>query len=263
MINKILIGDTEVTIYGAGPTLVMCHGFTTNSNFWREQIDFFSKTHQVIVFDLPGHGASPRPAHRQYSINAFVDDLEKIFNTLSIENAILIGLSMGGTIAQFFAIKHPNLLCALVLVSATPHGVGTADQVSKLLSVIESVGIEHANQLVIDHSFGRQARLELIRFAKHEVSKTPAFVAHDAISSMIAADTRHLLSKITLPTLVICGEEDLITPVNQSEYLVTGITDAQLHLIKQAGHFPMLEQPEQFNLALQSFLDQLPAPIKV
>ncbi|MCT8962743.1 alpha/beta hydrolase [Pseudomonas veronii] len=259
MKNTMLIGDTQVSVYGSGPTLVMCHGFTTTAKFWREQIGTFSQTHRVVVLDLPGHGRSPRPADRKYTIDAFVADLELIFETLVITDAVLIGLSMGGTVSQHFALKNPGLLKALVLVGATPHGLGPAVQVHNVLEAIERLGVEQSSQDVIDRSFGSCASSELLAFAKNEVINTPAFVAREAIVSLNAADSRPLLAKLKMPTLVICGEEDQITPPDQSLNLAKGIPHATLELLKKAGHFPMLEQPERFNAALRSFVDRISA----
>ncbi|UOP10330.1 alpha/beta fold hydrolase [Pseudomonas palleroniana] len=254
-----LIGDTQVGIYGSGPTLVMCHGFTTTAQFWREQIGTFSQTHRVVVLDLPGHGRSPRPADRKYTIDAFVTDLELIFKTLTITDAVLIGLSMGGTVSQHFALKNPELLKALVLVGATPHGLGPAVQVNNVLEAIERLGVEQSSQDVIDRSFAPGTCTELLAFAKREVINTPDFVAREAIVSLNEADSRPLLTKLKMPTLVICGEEDQITPPDQSSSLATGIPNATLELLKRAGHFPMLEQPERFNAVLCAFLDRISA----
>jgi pimeloyl-ACP methyl ester carboxylesterase len=254
-----LIGDTQVSVYGNGPTLVMCHGFTTTAQFWREQIKPFSQTHRVVVFDLPGHGCSPRPTERTYTIESFVTDLELIFKTLRITDAVLIGLSMGGTVSQHFALKNPEFLKALVLVGATPHGLGPAVQVSSVLGAIDRLGVGQASQNVIDRSFPAGTDTELLAFAKTEVLNTPEFVAREAIVSLNDADSRPLLAKLTLPTLVICGKEDQITPPDQSLILANGIPNATLEYLNNAGHFPMLEQPKQFNAVLYAFLNQISA----
>lgn len=90
------IGDTFVRISGQGFPLVFVHGFTTTSEFWREQAEEFSKAYRVIRINLPGHGASPAPTSRSYCLEDFVEDVNRVFRELSIEKAILIGLSMGG-----------------------------------------------------------------------------------------------------------------------------------------------------------------------
>ncbi len=259
MTSSTLIGDTRVTVHGSGPTLFMCHGFTTTGAFWREQITVFSKTHRVVVLDLPGHGASPRPDGRDYTMDAFVGDLELVFRNLQLNDAVLVGLSMGGTIAQRFALRNAGLLRALVLVGATPHGLGPDVQVDNVLRAIDQLGVERASQAVIDRSFGASAPKQLLAFARDEVTQTPAFVARQAIASLNAADSRADLPRLRLPTLVVCGEEDRITPPGESRALVAGLPDAELLLIPDAGHFPMLEQPAAFNGGLRRFIDRLTA----
>lgn len=99
-IDTMNIGDTVVRVSGTGTPLVFVHGFTTTSEFWREQVEPFSSNHRVIRINLPGHGVSPRPEGRAYTIEAFADDVLKVYETLEIKDAVLIGLSMGGAIAS-------------------------------------------------------------------------------------------------------------------------------------------------------------------
>lgn len=254
MTQDILIGDTLVQQAGSGPALVFCHGFTTTAAFWREQLPAFSGTHRVVALNLPGHGRSPRPRQRPYTIDAFVADLEGVFEALQIDDAVLVGLSMGGTIAQRFALKHPQWLHRLCLVGATPHGLGPDVQAQQVVSAIAELGVERASQAVIERSFWPGAAPELLAFARAEVAQTPDYVALEAIASLNAADSRADLSRIALPTLVVCGSQDRITPPAQSRLLAEGIAGARLVLIDEAAHFPMLEQPAAFNAALRAFL---------
>jgi pimeloyl-ACP methyl ester carboxylesterase len=131
--QEVTIGDTFVRVSGQGFPLVFVHGFTTTSEFWKEQAEEFSKSYRVIRINLPGHGASPSPASRSYRIEDFVEDVARVFQHLSIDRAVLIGLSMGGIIAQKIAVKYPHLLEALVLVDTTSHGIG-ADATARTLS---------------------------------------------------------------------------------------------------------------------------------
>ena len=253
----ISIGDMQVIVEGSGPTLVFCHGFTTTGQFWRKQLASFSASYRLVVLNLPGHGISPAPRNRRYTIDAFVADLELVFRELKIEKAILIGLSMGGTIAQRFALRNPKLLQALVLVGATPHGLGADVKVENVIANIDALGVEQASQNVIERSFGSAASRDLLEFGKQEVIQTPAFVAKEAIASLNEADTRAQLRQIALETLVICGEEDRITPVDESRTLAAEIPNAELAIISKAAHFPMLEQPAQFNAVLGRFINRI------
>ncbi len=257
MKDAMAIGDMQVSVRGDGPPLVFCHGFTTTGQFWREQLDPFSQTHRVVVVNLPGHGTSARPKDRAYTIDAFANDIAHVFDKLDLQDAVLVGLSMGGTVAQRFALKHPSRIVGLVLVGATPHGLGPDVQVENVLAAIDELGVEQASQRVIERSFGPRASRELVEFAKKEVTQTPEFVARRAIASLNESDTRDELGQISVPTLVVCGKEDRITPPAQSQELVQGIPNARLALLDDAGHFPMLEVPDTFNAELRRFLDAL------
>jgi pimeloyl-ACP methyl ester carboxylesterase len=122
------------------------------------------------------------------------------------------------------------------------------------LAAIADLGNETAIQNVAAGSFGPGASPALVDWAKHEVSRTPDFVARAAIESINKSDTRSLLSRIAVPTLVIVGEHDTITPRTESYKLNEGIPDSNLVVIDNAGHFPMLEQPRQFNRVIRGFL---------
>ncbi|MGF6999648.1 alpha/beta fold hydrolase [Paraburkholderia sp. GAS32] len=253
----VAIGDARVWVWDDGESrtpLVFCHGFTTTSEFWREQVEVFAKDFLVVAVNLPGHGISPAPVERAYTMDAFVDDLHDIFAALRLHDAVLVGLSMGGTISQRFALKHGGLLKKLVLVGATPHGLGADVDASNVLDAIALHGVQKASQDVIDRSFAAEASPALLEFARREVVQTPGHVARIAIVSLNRADTRDSLERIGVPTLVVCGEEDVITPPSESRALAKGIPDASLLLMPGAGHFPMLEKPAEFNAALRTFL---------
>jgi pimeloyl-ACP methyl ester carboxylesterase len=256
--NDILsIGDMHVRVAGHGPALVFCHGYTTTGEFWRHQMSAFSRDHRLVVPDLPGHGRSAYPRGRRYTIDAFVGDLVRLFDELGLDDAILVGLSMGGTIAQRFALQHGSRLRALVLVGATPHGLGPDVRVENVLQAIDRFGVAAASQAVIDRSFGSAASDELLEFAREQVAKTPEFVAREAIVSLNEADSRAQLARLALPTLVVCGEEDVITPPAESRALAAGIPGATLQMVAEAAHFPMLEQPERFNAILGDFIARI------
>ena len=258
--KAIEIGDTVVEVSGEGTPLVFVHGFTTTAEFWREQVEAFSARHQMVRINLPGHGRSPRPEDRSYTIDAFVEDVLKVYRALAIESAVLVGLSMGGTVAQNFALSYPERVRALVLVGATPHGLGADVNVDNVLKAIDELGVVVASQKVIERSFGAAASPQLVEFAKNEVAQTPAFVAREAIASLNSSDSRARLGEIHVPTLVVVGDEDIITPPSESQALAAGIPSSELAIIPSAGHFPMLEQPDRFNPLLGEFLTRQGVP---
>lgn len=192
-----------------------------------------------------------------YTIENFSDDLVQLMKKLRIEEAVLVGLSMGGSIVMRTALDHPELVRALVLVDTSARGVGEAIEASGVLSQIEAVGVEAASGGVIEHSFAATADPKVVDWAKKEVTKTPAHVAKEAIVSLGTFNAQDDLDRITCPTLIIVGEEDKITPVLLSERLNKGIRGSRLVIIEGSNHFPMLEQPAAFEKAMSDFLTSI------
>jgi 3-oxoadipate enol-lactonase len=147
---------------------------------------------------------------------------------------------------------------ALVLVDTTSHGIGPDATADAFLANADKRGFKKAVEDLSDISFSSSASPALLEWARREVIQTPEFVARAAVRSLNDADTRGSLSQIKVPTLVIAGEEDRVTPPQESEILTKGISDSTLALIPGAGHFSMLENPVAFNCILRRFLDGLP-----
>jgi pimeloyl-ACP methyl ester carboxylesterase len=247
----------NVEVSGEGPAIIFIHGFTTTSGFWRNQVDVLAQDHKVVRFDLRGHGDSAKPRGVPYTIEAFSDDLVQLMGRLGIDDAVLVGLSMGGSIVMRTALDHPELVKALVLVDTSAAGVGEAIASSRVLSQIQAVGVETASSDVIEHSFAASADRSVVDWAKQEVTKAPVHVATEAIVSLGTFDVRDDLEKIGCPTIIIVGEEDEITPISLSERLNKGIAGSELVIIRGSNHFPMLEQPAVFNKALMEFLESI------
>jgi 3-oxoadipate enol-lactonase len=164
---------------------------------------------------------------------------------------------MGGIIAQKTAVKYPHLVKALVLVDTTAHGTGADATADAFLAVVDKRGAKKAIQDLSDLSFGSSATPALVEWARREVIQSPEFVARAAIRSISDADTRDSLVQIKVPTLVIAGDGDRVTPPRESEILAKGIGNSTLSIIPGAGHFSMLEKPTAFNRILRRFLDEL------
>src|SRR3977135_3072313 len=155
--RDVTIGDTFVRISGQGFPLVFVHGFTTTSEFWKEQAEEFSKAYRVIRINLPGHGASPAPPSRGYCLEDFVEDVARVFRELSIEKAVLIGLSMGGVVAPKFAPKNGHFAKAVVRADPTAHGIGPDATDDAFLAVADKQGYKKAVQDLSDISFSSSA----------------------------------------------------------------------------------------------------------
>lgn len=255
-----LINGINTEVKGEGDPIVFIHGFTTTSKFWQHQVPEFSKTHQVVVLDLPGHGDSLKDVDGDYTVPGFARSVFAVLDHLKIAEAVLVGLSMGGTVVQEMYSKQPTRVRALVLAGTTSHGLGPAVQAESVLSRIKAIGVAPASQEVIEKSFAATTSRDLVMWAKAEVSKTPGHVADPAIRSLNAFDSRSWLHNVHVPTLIVVGREDGITPVQESVNLSNKILGSKLVIVDGAAHFPMLERPTEFNGALRAFLAEKAQP---
>ncbi|MER1968001.1 alpha/beta fold hydrolase [Castellaniella sp. GW247-6E4] len=131
-------------------------------------------------------------------------------------------------------------------------------QADNVITRIQQIGTAAASKEVIVHSFSSHTDSAIVEWAQREVIKTPRHVAEPAIRSLDSFDVRDKLSRLTVPTLIIVGEEDEITPIASSQFLHDAIPGSELHIIPKAAHFPMLERSHTFNQTALAFLDKIP-----
>lgn len=253
MIDNIAVG-LNYTVTGSGPDLVFVHGFTTTSGFWRHQIEDLSSEFRVLALDLPGHGDSPADPKYTHDIPYFSRILEDLLDLNGVDKAIVVGLSMGGCVVQDFCLNNPERVRALGLVGTTAKGFGPAVHAENVIARIQEIGMANAAQEVIEKSFSENTPREVIDWARREVSKTPKWVAEQAVRSLDAYDSTSRIHEIKVPTFVAVGNEDAISPPSESEYIHSRLDDSELLVLEGTAHFPMLEKPQAFNHAFRQFL---------
>jgi 3-oxoadipate enol-lactonase len=248
--------------HGSGLPLILIHGWGGTRTVWAQQIEAFARNHRVIAVDLPGHGDSGRPAgDHHYSPAACAADIHALADALGIEQAVLLGQSMGTLIAQLYCLAHPARVKALVLNGALagspPAGVQAGPWVEAIQKEIESRGMKGYLDQYLRYFFSpgfdpvviRSATVECYKFAQH------AALAYCRAVSVI--DIRDRLGEIRVPTLLIVGSEDGRTPVDESEYMNRRIPDSWLRIVKGAGHVANVEKPHEFNRAVLGFLETI------
>ena len=234
---------------GAGSSLLFIHGVMGTHSLWEIQTSFFSKNYQVCSVDLPGHGRS-EIAPEKISISTYAKMVSDIITMLDLNNPVVCGYSMGGAIGLQLALDWPSQLRTLVLV-----GTGAKMGVHPDILTTIRTNIKEGIDLVYDQwAFSKKTDRDLIETVKRQVLETKSQIAVADWEACDAFDCRARLEEIQLPTLVIVGEEDKLTPVWYSEYLWEQIQGSALEKIPDSGHYVMLEQPDQFNKVLHSFL---------
>ncbi len=258
------------------PRFVLLHGFAASVFSWREVMQPFAERGTVVAYDRPAFGLTARPMPGEwtgtnpYSIDAQVELAIGMMDTLGMPRAILVGNSAGGTVAALTALRHPARVRALILVSpAIFIGGGSASWYQPLMTTPQGRRI---GQLV-----ARQIRnwgIEFARSAWHDPTKlTPEIwegytrplraenwdrALWEFTAASRPTDLSRRLAELTMPTLVITGDDDRIVPTEQSVRLARTLPNAQLVVIPRCGHIPQEECPEAFMRAVDDFLQQLP-----
>jgi 3-oxoadipate enol-lactonase len=246
----------------AGLPVIFLHGFPFSHRMWDPQMRSLPNTFRAISYDIRGHGDS-QVADGQYSLEFFVDDLIAIMDHLVIEKAVLCGLSMGGYIALRAVERHPERVKGLILAD-TKSGADTNEAKVKRSSAMATVKREGVPAFA--ESFAKAI------FASETFSKNPQAVAFikeiirgNTILGICGAllalagrtDTTESLAAISVPTLILVGEEDALTPPSESEALHSRIQGSELVSIPGAAHMSNIENEAAFNEALLSYLKKL------
>ncbi len=237
-------------IQGQGLPLVLIHSSMQSHRQWQYQ-QSIAKQERLILLDLPGHGQSEQ-LDGDVSVKRLTSIVAQLIQKLDFDKIIFLGHSIGGAIGLQFALDYAELLEGLILV-------GTGAKMGVFPAILEDIRTHYHEgiELTIGQlGFGSTADPKLVEFAKQECFHCNPKVAYDDFNACNNFDVRQRLNQIHIPTLVIVGDEDQLTPLKWSQFLANQIPNADLVVIESAGHMVMMEQPEQFNNAIKSFLQK-------
>ena len=218
---------------GSGEPFILLHGNEEDSTYFENQIEYFRNRYRVIAIDTRGHGKSPRGT-APFTIGQFSDDLYDFMKSHGISKAVILGFSDGANIAMKFAIKHPGMVKALILNGGN----------------LNAKGVKRTTQIPIEIGY---------RISKRFVGKSPKAAKNTEMLGLMVNDPNidpRELSKITAPTLVICGTGDMIKESHTKE-IARCLPDAELTIIR-GDHFIANKRPTEFNRAVDNFLKKLP-----
>lgn len=244
----------------SGPAVVLLHGYPFNRTLWREQAEALHN-HRVITPDLRGHGEStilPGTA----TMESMARDVAGLLDHLKIGRATIGGLSMGGYVALAFHQLFSQRVRALILADTRAQGDTEDNKKTRAVQAEKAVseGMEGIADAMLPKLFAPETvaqRPEIVKRVREMMVQTPPEGAAAALRGMAEReDQRPFLSRIIVPTLIIVGRQDVITPPEDSEAMHNAIGGSQLKLIEGAGHVSNLERPEEFNEALSKFLQQ-------
>ena len=232
-----------------GPPVVFIHGAGGGHQHWLYQVWGLPQT-ETYALDLPGHGRSAGPSRDR--IADYGDWVVAFLDALGLEQAVLVGHSMGGAISQDVALRYPQRVAGLGLV-------GTGARLRVLPAILEGIhrDFEATVRLIVQHAFGPEAPPEMTRLGRRQMAQTPPDVLYGDFVACDRFDVVGRLGEIAAPVVVVCGTQDRLTPVKYAAYLRDHLRDARLHLVEGAGHMVMVERPQAVAQALGDLLARM------
>lgn len=252
-------------IHGSGEPLVMITGYADHSGQWFRQLPGLARHCRAIAFDNRGAGRSDKP-DVPYTMQMLAGDVAGLLEALSIDSAHIYGASMGGMVAQEFALQYPKMTLGLVLGGTTCGGAYTVmpdDEVMALLADnerLERLTAEEAAREMFSFScspaFVRKNPQVTDEYVARAVEyPMPPYALRRQMQAILGHDTYDRLPDIAAPTLVICGGADRLMPAENSELLASRIPDVQLLVLEGVGHGFCYEAPDEANKAIVDFLN--------
>ena len=240
------------------PILVFANSLGSDLRIWDGVVAHLAGEFRIIRYDKRGHGLSDVPAP-PYSLNDFVLDLVGLFDALEIKRATVVGLSVGGVIAQGLAISYPDRVRALVLCD-TGMRIGSFASWEERIATVKESGLSKlvgpSMERWFTAAFRENRSVEMQGYA-NMLLRIPQAGYLGACYALRDADLVQAASKINKPTLVLCGDQDIATPPDLGRELARAIPGANFSLINDAGHLTCIEQPEAMAHQMMEFFRQV------
>ena len=254
--------EIEYDVRGEGPAVLFLHAFPLGQFMWEAVAESLAGSHRVVRFDARGFGASPA-GDEPLTMERIADDGAALLGLFGIEKAVVAGCSMGGYAAFAFVRRHAERLAGLVLQdtrAAADTEEARANRTTLAARVLEE-GAVAAVEAFLPKLVGETTKRdcpELVAQLRERILATSARGISNALRGLGArADSRDTLGQIQVPTLVVVGEEDVLTPPAESESMAAAIAGSRIEVIPRAGHLSNIENPAVYGAALARFLDSL------
>jgi len=261
IVNELTVNYTDQGPEDA-PTIIFIHGFPLNLSMWANQVEILKDNFRVITYDIRGHGESDA-GNEAFSIELFVSDLIGLMDILKIDKASLCGLSMGGYIALNAIENYPDRFEALVLCD-TNCMADSPEAKAKRMKSVESIIKNGVNQYAdgnVINLFAPESlmsKVEEVTAVKQMIINTSELALCSALLALSSrSETCSKLNEIHVPTLILVGEKDILSPVTNAKFMHENIKNSTLEIIENAGHLSNIENPEKFNQHLKLFFESV------
>ena len=270
-------GSLYYTVNGLGPPLILLHSAWATNEWWRWQIPALSRHYRTYALDVRGHGKSS-PLEKVYSVEGFSRDLEIFLRKLELEATVLLGWSLGGIIAMQYCLDHPSHVKALVLIATQGHKNPRLKprfilnffqaQLSLLMDFTQPRKYDRGSQrfpsqsnLVLEkqvrNMLSPQTPREALDWIIADITNNPRTAYWEVIRSVWNWEAGEKLKQIKVPTLILVGDRDSLTPPQISHRLHGSIPNSKLIIVKNASHYVVLEHPEFVNTEILDFLKDI------
>jgi 3-oxoadipate enol-lactonase len=246
------------------PNIVLLHGFPLSRLMWEPQIEEIRGIAHVVAPDMRGHGASD-VGEGATTMERMADDVHAIVESLGLAPVVLVGLSMGGYVAFEYWRKYADRVRAMVLADTQAGADAEEAKAGRyaLIQEIASAGPAVVAEKMLPRLLSEgsvEKSPELVVAVRRMIETTSASGMVGALAGMAErSDSTGLLPEITVPSLVLVGSEDVVTPREKAEAMAAAIPGSRFEVIEGAGHLSNFEEPTEFNRVLKEFLAGLPA----
>jgi pimeloyl-ACP methyl ester carboxylesterase len=253
----------KLSVFVSGNTksrsIIFVHGFPYDHNMWQAQVDNLVTDYLCVSYDIRGLGES-QAEDGQFTMESFVDDLEKIMEELKLDRPILCGLSMGGYIS-LRAIERMQEKFSTLILCDTKSAADDNEGRLKRAAAIKQINSGEFNSFIesfvlncFAEKFVIGNNAEYRKVVDRSKRNQPIGVKGCLLAMVSRTDTTESLSKIKIPTLVICGSEDKLSPPDVMKLMADKIPDANFILVEGSGHMTPIENPQEVNKAIKDFL---------
>jgi 3-oxoadipate enol-lactonase len=258
-INDVTIHYQVIGAPADRPVIVFVNSLGTDFRIWRDVVVRLAGDYAILLYDKRGHGLSD-VGQVPYSIEDHATDLAGLLDLLSVKQAVVCGLSVGGLVAQSLYSRRPDLVHALILCD-TAHKIGTADTWNARIAAIEKNGIASIVDAIMERWFTPAFRRpENVAYAGYcnMLTRQPLEGYAATCEAIRDADLTEAASKIAVPTICIVGDQDGSTPPELVRSTAKLIPNARYEVIPDCAHIPCVEQPEALVAVIRAFLSTVP-----
>ena len=252
-------GIVHYEVYGRGRPVILLHGWLGSWGLWQETMGYLGRYYRTYAMDFWGFGESGKK-RETYAVQDFVGLVNQFMEQLGISHAPLVGHSMGGTVSLSVAIRYPERVSKVVVVGSPIVGSSLALPLKLAgyrpiaFMLFNMMGLFRLSMKIAYPFICRDPRLG--EMMDRDLSRTTVESFLLSIASLRRTDLRPMLDQIKVPAMGIYGDRDIIVHPKQWQPMQKGISHAQIERFPLAGHFPMLEEPQNFAERLKAFLDQ-------